>query len=294
LSVLALLLVLLSALLHASWNAATRRSRNPTAFLLAMELASLAFFAPVWLLGFDLGDVPGALWPLLLGTAATHACYALWLSRAYTYGELSLVYPIARSTPAFVPLLAVPLLGERVSLVGGLGIALVVAGMWAVQSDGRLALRGLGSRAARFAYLTLAATVAYSLLDKQAMELLSSQSWRGPLPRGLAYMALFQPFYLALFFLLGARSASPGEVLSVARAEGRLALGGAAVAIASYVLILEAYRLAPVSYVVAVRQVSVLFALAISAVVLREGLSRARGAGALATVLGVALIARYA
>jgi drug/metabolite transporter (DMT)-like permease len=51
--------------------------------------------------------------------------------------------------------------------------------------------------------------------------------------------------------------------------------------------------MAPVSYVVAARQVSVLFALALSVLLLRERPSRARIAGALATVLGVGLISRY-
>ncbi len=290
----ALSLVLVSALLHATWNAATRSSRNPTAFLLVMEVASLAFAIPVWLFGFRLHDVPAAVWPFLLGTALSHACYAFWLTRAYAHGELSLVYPIARSTPAFVPLLAVPLLGERISATGALGIALVVTGMWAVQSGGRLELGAFTTRAASFAYLTLAATVAYSVLDKRAMDVLSAASWHGPLPPGVAYMAMFQPVYLALFVPLALRSASSREVLAVARAEGRLAALGAIVAVLSYVLILEAFRLAPVSYVVAVRQLSVLFALAISVWVLRERPNGARTLGAAATVLGVALIAIYA
>ena len=83
---------------------------------------------------------------MLVGSALTHACYGLWLSRAYAHADMSLVYPIARSTPAFVPLIAVPLLGESVSPLGALGIALVVLSLWAVTADGRLNARVFLSR----------------------------------------------------------------------------------------------------------------------------------------------------
>ena len=66
----------------------------------------------------------------------------------------------------------------------------------------------------------------------------------------------------------------------------------ALISFASYGLILQALRTAPVSYVVATRQISVLFAVAIGALRWRERPSRLRLLGALATVVGVALVAR--
>ena len=60
---------------------------------------------------------------------------------------------------------------------------------------------------------------------------------------------------------------------------------------ASYALILEALRTAPVSYVVAVRQTSVIFAVILAVGWLGERPSRIRVLGGLATVVGVALIA---
>ncbi len=286
-------LVLLSALLHASWNAATKGSKSPTAFLLTMEAASLVLYLPVLIFGFRMSDLPPGLWVWIAGSALVHAFYAYWLSRGYTHGDLSLVYPIARSTPAFVPLVAVPLMGESVSLMGALGIGLVVAGMWAIQTDGKLQLRSLVSVAAVFAYLTLLTTVAYSLIDKQAMLLLDSADWAGRAPRALVYMGLFELAYVPLFYLLAARSLAKGEFLRVARSEWRTASVGAVFGITSYVLILEAMRTAPVSYVVAVRQSSVLFAVGLGMFFLRERPGRVRVIGTLATLAGVALISLY-
>ncbi len=286
-------LVLVSALLHGSWNVATKGSASPTAFLLTIEGVSLALFLPVLFFGFTPSDIPLPVWGWLASTAVVHALYAYWLSRAYVHGDLSLVYPIARTAPAFVPLLAIPLMGDSVSLAGGLGIALVVAGMWAVLTDGRLQPRALLSLAAVFAYLTLLTTIAYSLIDKEAMRLLHGATWSGRAPRVLVYMALFELLYLPLFGLLALRSVTAHEVLRVARREWTMAFGAAVLAMGSYGLLLEALRTAPVSYVVAVRQSSVLFAVALSVLLLRERPGPVRIAGAAATVGGVALIALY-
>jgi len=165
---LELLLVLASAMLHATWSATIKGSENPLAFNLLQEAAALA--AVLVLLPFvELGEIPTAVWKLTAATGIAHGLYFYFMSRAYQEADLSLVYPIIRSTPAFLPLIAVPLLGESISPWGALGIAVLVAGIWLIQADPRLELRTLRSRGIRFAYLTLAATIAYSLIDKQAM-----------------------------------------------------------------------------------------------------------------------------
>ena len=184
-------------------------------------------------------------------------------------------------------------MGESVSLTAALGIGLVVAGMWAIQTDGKLLLRSLRSLAAVFAYLTLLTTVAYSLIDKQAMQLLDTADWTGPAPRALVYMGLFELAYMPLFYLLAVRSLAKGELVRVARNEWRTAFVGAVFGICSYALILEAMRTAQVSYVVAARQSSVLFAVALGALFLRERPGRIRVIGVLATIAGVAMISVY-
>ena len=108
---------MLSGLLHASWNAATKGSASPTAFLLAMEIVSLVVLLPMLLLGFDPREVPRAVWELLLLSALIHAVYAYWLTRTYAHAELSVAYPIVRSTPAFVPFVAV--VPAVLGMVGG-------------------------------------------------------------------------------------------------------------------------------------------------------------------------------
>ena len=215
------------------------------------------------------------------------------MSRAFEHADLSVAYPIVRSTPALLPFLAFLWLGERVSLGGGLGIAVTVAGVWLVHTRGELRWRALLAPGLGFAYLTLLATVAYSLVDKRAMALLEAAPWTGPLPRPLAYFVLLTAAHTVVFSALAARRVSRAALRSAwQRERGRAALA-VAMGFVGYGLILEAYRRAPASYVVAVRQLSVLFAVAISTRYLGEQPTRARVAGALATVVGVALIALF-
>lgn len=287
---LALGMVLLSALFHATWNTWTKGSKEPTAYMLAMEAVLVLMFAPVLLL-FDWSEVPRDVWWALAASIAAHTLYADWLTRSYTHGDLSVVYPIARSTPALVPFVAVPLLGDSVSPLGAAGIALVLVGMWAVLTDGRARWRELRSLGAAFAYLTLLSTVAYSIADKHAMGGLDSASWSGPAPRALVFLALMELGYIPLFATLALRRIGIGPVRDALAGDWWRIVGGSLCGVFSYMLILEAYRTAPVSYVVAVRQSSVLFAVALGVLVLGERPGPVRIAGAIANVAGVALIA---
>jgi len=197
----ALALVLLSAFLHAAWNAAAKGSGDPAPFVFVADATALCLLVPVLFL-FRWADLTPEVWLMVLATGAIHGVYAWGLTRAYESGELTLVYPISRSTPAFVPFLAVPLLGERVTAGGALGIALVLAGVWLVSTNARLAGERLLTPELRFAYLTLGATVAYSLVDKRAMDLLDRNPWTGPAPRAVVYYVLLCASYLPFFYLL--------------------------------------------------------------------------------------------
>lgn len=284
-----LLLVLASALLHATWSASIKGSRDPLAFNLLQEAVALCA-VPILLLFFHLDEIPAVVWKLTAVTGVAHGLYFYFMSRALQEADLSLVYPIIRSTPAVLPLIAVPFLGEPVSAWGALGIATLVAGVWLIHADRHLEIRTLRSRGLRFAYLTLAATVAYSLLDKQAMVQLSAATWTGPLPRTIVFYFMLSVANSVVFAPLALRRVSWASLRQTGRHEGGKAVAALGASLLGYSLILEAFRTAPASYVVAVRQLSVLFALLFAVLWLRERPDRRRIVGAIATVVGVALI----
>jgi len=287
-----LAIVLASALLHAVWSVSIKQSGDPLCFnLLQIWLAWLgvACAAP-WIAW---RAIPAEVWALVLLTGPIHALYLYWMSRSYEHGDLSLVYPIARSTPAFLPLVAVPLFGEVLHPIGALGIAVVVAGMWLVHLGPGFERQTLTGPATRFALLTLFATVAYSLIDKAAMARFGAAAWPGPVPRAITYSLLLSVTHGLAFAPLFFRARSGADLRAAARAQLPVAAAAALISFLGYALILRAFENALASYVVAVRQSSVLFAVALSALWLRERPSRPRVLGAVATVLGVAMIALY-
>lgn len=286
-------LVLLSAVLHAAWNVAAKRHSEPAAFLFLM--IGLTATCAVCVLPF----VPVAVWssPIALWLAwssVLHGLSYIALARAYESGDLSVVYPISRSTPALVPLFAVPWLGERLSLVGVLGIALTLIGMWLVQTGGAFRRAAFYNRASVWAYVLLLITTAFSILDKRIMGLLSAMPWESSLPR--AVVAYLLPTIGAALVVLpyALKTLGAPKLQAIARARSGWVAGAGLATFVSYALTLEALRTAPVSYVVAVRQCSVLFAVALAVWALREQPTRGRVLGALGTVTGVAVIALYA
>src|SRR5262245_16251139 len=289
---LAFALVLASAWLHAWWSVSIKGSGDPLLFNALQVVLPLAATAAV-LPAVDLGAVPPVAWACLAATTVCHTGYFWWMSRAFERGDLTLVYPITRSTPAFLPLVAGPLLGERLSPGGVLGIAIVVAGMWLVQAGAGLRWRAFAEPAARYAYLTLATTVGYSLLDKRAMAELAGHPWSSLVPRALFWNLVLWSASGCIFGALVARRRGARPLLAAARSHLAPPTRAAVVSLAGYTLVLEAMATAPASYVVAARQTSVLFALLLGVRRLRERPGRPRIVGALATVLGVALIALY-
>ena len=273
-SLTAVTLVLLSAAIHVGWNYLTKSSESPRAFSLLKGTVMVGITVVV-LTWIPLSSIPAELWIFVLASGAIHAVYILALSTAYETGDISYVYPIARSAPALVPIAAFLVLGETISLRGGLGIAIVLGAVFVLQ------LRGEGQREmlqlwasvkrqdTRWAFLTLAAVVGYTLVDKAAMVSLRDVSQIRPGMHGPVFFMLQVTFcYLVYWthFILK-------RDLNLRRVWKREWPRGVAAALGtmiSYSLILHVMQTEPVSYIVTIRQASVLLAVIIGWFALRE------------------------
>ena len=285
----ALMLVLLAALCHSGWNLIVktdaRRLEIQSGALVVGTLACapVLFFYSPWTL-------PPQAWVAIAVSALFESAYVLALTSAYAAGDMSLVYPVARGTgTVLVAPLAVLLLGERLSPQGVIGIALVVAGVFLSHGLshglGRGALRGWAAghgqpRALGWALLTGAFIASYSLVNKVGVTLAPV-----PLYAFLVFLAdavlvrLVQPWWGAAPPALR-RDAPWGRMIVV----GVLMMG-------AYLAVLVAMSQAPVSYVVAAREVSVVLAALLGVLVLRERHSRTRVAGAVVIFAGLCAIA---
>ncbi|MEE9537320.1 MAG: EamA family transporter, partial [Desulfobacterales bacterium] len=170
---LALGIVAVAAFLHASWNYLAKKSRNKLAFIWWAILFSVILFFPMFIYYWPAAPISSAGWVCIVATGVLHAFYFWFMAGAYERGDLSLVYPLARgSGPLFVPILAVLLLNEQLSISGVLGITFVILGIFSIhlrsfsiQSmlEPFLAMRGGGSL---WALCTGGTIAGYSLVDK--------------------------------------------------------------------------------------------------------------------------------
>lgn len=278
----ALALVVAAALFHSVWNALAKRAQDQLAFLWSSVTLAAAVLLPVGLLRLPVGGVPAAAAPFVTATIAIHAVYFFSLGRAYRHGDFSRVYPIARGLGvALVPVLALVLFDEWLSRLGTLGVTLVVAGIASLGLSVRQAgaapqARGPGTA---WALLTGTSIAAYSLVDKAGVRHLD------PVPyialMGLGISALLAPVVLA------DRAALAHEW----KVNWRTILVASTMNLTSYLLVLFAFRLSKVGYVVAARELSILFSAFIGSLWLGEGRLGPRLAGASIVLAGVVCVA---
>jgi drug/metabolite transporter (DMT)-like permease len=277
----ALALVVAAALTHSLWNLWLKSGRWSLGHWLWAVVVGVTLLSPT-LAVFRVAEIPPQAWAMIAVSGLFQAAYCVMLTAAYEAGELSLVYPIVRGTaPVVVTLLGVLLLGERPPPTALAGIALVVAGLFATHLGGaRDWPARLGLRASALAALTGLAIVGYSLVDKRAVGLV-------PPPLYLCLVHVVCAAALVAVLLVRRDGLRPA-----AGRRDRLAVVGVGVAsFGAYLLVLFAMRLAPVSYVVAAREVSVVFAAVLGVTVLGEQLRPVRMAGALAVFLGLVALA---
>lgn len=131
----ALALVLTAAFVHALWNLIAKQVPSRLPFVALVAACSVVLWAPPGLASLRLSDVEvGPLaWVLLIGSAVLHVGYFLALQYGYALGDLSLAYPLARGTaPLAATAGAAVALGDRPSITGLVGLALIAGGVVAL------------------------------------------------------------------------------------------------------------------------------------------------------------------
>ncbi len=288
----AVILVLISASIHVGWNYLTKSSKSPRSFTVLKGLSAVTLFmmlAPF----MPFASISPRVWLYVLLSGVVHAVYFFALTSAYETGDISFVYPIARSAPAFVPIAAFLILGERLSLRGGFGIALVVICILILQLRGtglKKFASSFGQKDSIWAFITLGAVVSYTLIDKAAMVAFSREGAIGAGLHGPIYYILQITLCYILFSLCSLHSIHE-HFKTVCKQEWRQALAAEIGTLISYSLILHVMQTETVSYIVTLRQSSVLFAVLVGWLVLKEAYGRFRVLVAAVMVGGFYLVA---
>ena len=276
-SVNIMLVVLLAALLHATWNFLVKSTVDKHLSMSAVVLGHTPFAIAALLFA----PMPKLVsLPYILTGALLHVGYQLFLLASYRVGDLSQVYPLARgAAPLFIAGISLILPTQHLSRLELAAIAIIGGGIMSLaltrRSDG---LRN--GRAATLALSTGGFIAAYSLVDglgaRQAGTALGFYSWLSTLN--------------ALIFAAVIRKMRPDILHRVVTSDWRLALGGGGASFCAYALVTWAFTVAPIPLVAALRETSIVFALFLGVLVLKERLDIVKVFATLCTLLGLALL----
>jgi len=263
---------LAAAVLHAGWNLRVKASADRFLALWGQFLAAGA----VCVVGLAVLGLPErSAWPWLALSASVHLPYVLALTRAYEAGDFSLAYPLARGGGALLAALGgLALLDDRLSLLGWLAVAVVATGLASFVRPGTPWI------STRWAFLVAALIAAYTLADTAGARRTT----------GVSYVLAT---FVATAVVVSAWGLATRRSRAMARSfttSWRPYLSSGLAAAAAYGLVLYAVRWAPVGYVTALRESSVVLAALAGWRLLAEGFGRARVASSAVVLSGLVLL----
>lgn len=283
----ALALVVLAGFIHASWNIAAKKADGDVRFVAFTAVVLMVFWAPVGLwVGWQQVPNWGVIeWALVLASAVIHVGYFTVLLRGYRKSDLTVVYPLARgSGPLLSSMVAILFLGEQISALGLVGIFGVVCGvfliaggpaLWKAAHDPQQQARV--RKGIFYGAITGLFIASYTVVDGYAVK-----------------VALMSPILvdyvgnlLRLVFLVPTLLHERSVVAQMWRKQRRYALIVGIFSPVSYVLVLYAMQVAPLSHVAPAREVSMLFAALLGGHLLGEKDRGPRILGAAFIAMGV-------
>ena len=272
--------VVLSGFFHALWNVIAKKSRSKMAFLLNVQcLSALAFFPYV---ATHLSLIQWS-WPstCLIGISMLlHGIYFVLLSRAYSVGDLSRVYPIIRgSASLLVPLVAVTVLHEHLTLMGWCGVGGIVVGISLI-NESSWSTKGWKKILHPHTFAALLVGISSAtciLIDKQAIRYcpIMTLNWIGTMGN----------IGMLLFFIR--RSAT---IRREWKKNSKWIFLGAILAPLSYLMFLWAIQTHQVAQLAPIREIGTVFGIALGIFLLKERKGKQRLLASICITTGIVLL----
>jgi drug/metabolite transporter (DMT)-like permease len=285
-----LALVVLAAIIHATWNLLSKHAAvGGVAFVFTYNLVASVAYLP-WVLWILIHNVHNEVtWSLSAAvcitiSAAIHLAYSLCLQRGYQVADLSVVYPIARGTgPMLSSIGAFLLLQETPSTHGVLGLIAVVTGIGLIATQGDFSAfrRPRGQQGVAWGAATGGLIASYTVVDGYGVKVL------GIHPVLLDWFSNLVRFFMLVPLVMARRA----RMKDAMKGKWLLAVGVGVLSPMSYILVLTAVQLgAPLSLVAPAREMSMMIGAMFGMVLLREPVSAWRIIGCLVLCAGVVLL----
>ena len=270
-------LVLLAALLHASWNAMAKSGGTPEYSIASYQLIGalicvpFLFFVPIPLI---------ESWPMIVLSALLHNMYYYTLAKSYRAGDLSQMYPLFRGlAPVLVAIGAAFFAGEWLSIGSMLGIGLISFGLISITLLGGQ-FGKISPIALRWGLATSVLIAAYTVTDGMGVRAAgNSVSY-------ILWLFALEPYPIGLFLLATNRKSWFDYMASK---KGKIVIGAVASG-SAYALVIFAMGLGPMAMVSSLRETSVIFAALIGTLIFKEAFGRQRVIAAVLVAGGIVLI----
>lgn len=284
----ALLLILIAAVIHSYWNFVLKKSiKQGGDYLLIYWLANIAggiIYLPVFIILLNFFELSvNALLPAFL-CGVFFAVYYFFLSKSYYHGDLSYVYPLAKTTPLFTLIIGFFYLKEKISIPAFFGILLIVFGAYLIHlknfKPGNLLrpIASLKNKVSVFAIITAISSSFYGLFSKLGAEIIN--------PFIFIYIAFIFSVILYTPFLLLKHKNIKEQFKKYKKTIIKIGI----MDIGAYSLIVFTLSFTNLSYVFALRQISVVFSVLIGYKMLKEKNIHIRLIAALIIFIGIFLI----
>lgn len=296
---IAIVLVCISAVFHAAWNLISKKN-DPSATFFAVSMCFGALItSPLLFIYFDTYFLLSAeAWIGTVLTGIWQTMYFFSLAASYRHGDISIAYPLARSSPLIVVTISGLLLGhsDLISWLCIIGVVVIVVGTFLLpmKSFGDFSLKNYCNKMALFALIAACGTALYSITDDHVLRSIADQELGlSELDITLLYIGI-QAASVAFFTSLAVvvRKDTRERYIHLFRHEKRLPFVVAFISYLTYILVLLAYQYADeVSYVVAFRQLSIPLGAVLGVCILKEPASVPKFLAVLIIMCGLIMVA---
>ena len=269
------LIIIIAAVLHASWNAAVKGGEDKLLQMTAVMSGHIPF-AIVTL--FFVPPLNFSCWPNLLLGVIFHFGYQVYLVESYKKGDLSQVYPIARaSAPLIAAVVTFIFLDVNFGVTELMAMALIIVGLLSTTG---VRIQNVPKAAALSAIITGCFIASYSLVDGYGGRLGGSP---------VAYYCWLSLINGPIMWIYCAK-VSPSSLTNLFGSAKWVFFGGGLASFAAYCLVMWAFSKAPIAIVMAIRETSIIFAFFIGIIFLKETMSMAKMVGAILAVSGIIVL----
>ena len=277
------LAVIFAAFLHALWNSMVKSHTDKHVAVAAIVLGHV----PASLIIIFLVPMPTIeSLPYIIASAFIHQGYQWFLLTAYRYGDYTRVYPIARGTgPVVVTFVLLLFFGVKLSIYELLGIIIISIGILSISTQDRHSflpwITRKNTKAIGFALLTGLFIGGYSIVDGYGARIsfspLSFMGW------SFVVNALIFPILLNIM--------NQTDVVKRVFSEAKLLFWfGGTISYIVYAIVVWGFTQAPIPLVSALRETSVIIALLIGTIFLKERFSILKTLSILVIFVGVILL----